>query len=161
MKQFFMSLTLLMLASLLCLPAFGTTAPAAEAPQQHAHEGHAMAANDKDFPKLAQPGEKVPLGADHYFTYGFTKQPKLGTAIMKVEIFTQAGKPDASFVVKGSMDMPSMRGMHSTGAKEFSISKNGAYLLPAEVAMPGDWEFRFTFEKDGKTVFRGAYLFDI
>ncbi len=33
--------------------------------------------------------------------------------------------------------------------------------MPVELVMPGDWEFRLTIEKDGKTLFRGAYLFDI
>jgi hypothetical protein len=78
-----------------------------------------------------------------------------------VEIFTREGKQDTSYVVKGDLDMPSMRGAHSTGEKEFSLSKNGAYLLPSHLVMPGDWEFRFTFEKNGQKVFRGAYLFDI
>lgn len=161
MKQVFKALTSFMLASVVCLPAFGTTALAADAAKQQACAGDARAADDKDFTKLAQPGNKVPLDAEHYFIYGFTKPPKLGTAIMKVEIFTLAGKKDTSFVVKGDLDMPSMRGAHSTGEKEFNLSKNGAYLLPSNVVMPGDWEFKFAFEKNGKTVFRGAYLFDI
>ena len=80
---------------------------------------------------------------------------------MKVEIFRRDGKPDTSFVVKGDVDMPSMRGAHSAGEKEFTLSKKGAYLFPASIVMPGDWEFRFTFEKDGKVVFRGAHEFEV
>lgn len=118
-------------------------------------------ADDKDYAKLPKPGEKVSLGADHYFTYGFDRQPKMGQVVMKVEIFTRDGKRDTSFTVKGDMDMPSMRGAHSTGEKAFSKSNKGYYLLPASIVMPGDWEFRFTFEKDGKTVLLGAYLFDV
>ena len=57
--------------------------------------------------------------------------------------------------------MPSMRGAHSTGDKEFSLSTKGVYLLPVRLVMPGDWEIRFTFEKNGKALFRGVYLFDI
>jgi hypothetical protein len=161
MKQVFNAWTSLMAAFVLCLMAFGPAAFAADAAKQTAGAGHAKAADDKDFQKLPKPGEKVPLGADHYFIYGFNKPPKMGAAIMKVEIFTQAGKQDTSFTVKGDLDMPSMRGAHSTGEKKFTLSKNGAYLLPSNIVMPGDWEFRFTFEKNGKTVFRGAYPFDI
>jgi hypothetical protein len=111
--------------------------------------------------QLQKPGEKIPLTVDSYFIYGFEKQPKLGTAIMKVEIFSRDGKRDTSFVVKGDADMPSMRGAHSSGDKDFSLSAKGVYLLPIRLVMPGDWEVRFTFLKKGQTVFRGAYLFDL
>ena len=161
MKQVFKVSTSLMLAFFVCLPAFDTAAPAADAAKQTTVAGDAKATDAKDFPKLAQPGNKVPLDADYYFIYGFDKPPKLGTAIMKVEIFTRDGEQDTSFVVKGDLDMPSMRGAHSAGEKEFKLSKKGVYLLPSNIVMPGDWEFRFTFEKHGKTVFRGAYQFDI
>jgi len=110
---------------------------------------------------LPKPGEKVPIDADHYFVYGFDKQPKLGMAIMRVEIFHRDGQRDTSYVVKGDADMPSMRGAHSTGDQDFSLSAKGVYLLPVRLVMPGDWEIRFTFLKKGKAVFRGAYLFDL
>lgn len=110
---------------------------------------------------LAKPGEKIALDGDSYFIYGFEKQPKLGVAIMKVEIFNRIGKRDTSYVVKGDADMPSMRGAHSDGEKAYSLSAKGAYLKPVRLVMPGDWEVTFVFEKKGKVVFRGAYLFDL
>lgn len=110
---------------------------------------------------LPKPGDKVSIDADHYFTYGFDKQPKLGAAIMRVEIFTRDGKRDTTFVVKGNADMPSMRGAHASGDTDFSLSKKGVYLLPVQLVMPGDWEIRFTFVKAGKTVYRGSYRFDL
>lgn len=113
------------------------------------------------YQQLPKPGAKVPIDADHYFIYGFAKQPKIGMAIMRVEVFTRDGKRDTSFVVKGDADMPSMRGAHATGDKDFSLSAKGVYLLPVSLVMPGDWEIRFTFVKKGKAVFRGAYLFDL
>ena len=122
--------------------------------------GGSIAAAD-DYTVLAKPGQKVPLGEDRYFVYGFTEAPKLGTAIMKVEIFSRDGRRDTSFLVKGDVDMPSMRGAHSTGNKAFSLSAKGVYLLPVSLVMPGEWEFRFTFEQNGKTVLRGAYLFSV
>ena len=113
------------------------------------------------FRPLPKPGARVPLGANCYFTYGFSKSPKLGMCIMRVEIFTLDGKRDTSFTVKGDADMPSMRGAHSTGDHDFAVSEKGAYLLPVNLVMPGDWEVRLTFMKKGKTVLRGAYLFDL
>ena len=115
----------------------------------------------RDFQTLAKPGEKIALDAKHYFTYGFAKQPKLGTSIMRVEIFSRDGVRDTSFTVKGDADMPSMRGAHSSGDQNFSLSAKGVYLLPVRLVMPGDWEVCFTFLKDGKPVLRGAYLFDL
>ncbi len=114
-----------------------------------------------EYQKLPKPGTKIPLDADYSFTYGFDKQPKIGTAIMRVEIFGRDGKRDTSYVVRGDADMPSMRGAHSSGDKDFSLSSKGVYLLPVRLVMPGDWEIRFTFVKKGLTVFHGAYLFDL
>ena len=116
---------------------------------------------DRGYQVLPKPGEKVALDADHYFIYGFDKPPKMGAAIMRVEIFTRSGDRDTTFVVKGDADMPSMRGAHSSGDKDFSLSNKGIYLLPVRLVMPGDWEITFTFVKNGTTVFRGAYLFDL
>ena len=115
----------------------------------------------KDYSPVPKPGERVPLGPEAYFIYGFTKPPKLGTAIMRVEIFRRDGRRDTSYAVKGDVDMPSMRGAHAAGDTPFSLSKKGVYLLPVPLVMPGDWEFRFTFERNGTTVFRGAHLFDL
>ena len=115
----------------------------------------------RDYQLLAKPGEKIALDAKHYFTYGFSKQPKLGTAVMRVEIFSRDGARDTSYSVKGDADMPSMRGAHSSGDQNFALSAKGVYLLPVRIVMPGDWEVCFTFLKGGKPVFRGVYLFDL
>jgi hypothetical protein len=121
----------------------------------------AAAATKPGYQILPKPGEKVPLGPRHYFTYAFAKAPKLGTAIMRVEIFTRDGVRDTSFTVRGDADMPSMRGAHSSGDQNFVLSAKGVYLLPVRLVMPGDWEICFGFQKDGKTVLRGSYLFDL
>ncbi len=110
---------------------------------------------------LAKPGTKIPLGSDHYFIYSFDKPLKIGIPIMRVEVFTRDDKRDTSFIVKGDADMPSMRGAHATGDKDFSLSAKGIYLLPIRLVMPGDWEIRLTFVKNGKVALRGIYLFDI
>jgi hypothetical protein len=113
------------------------------------------------FQALTKAGEKIPFNADHYLTFGFDKPPKLGMAIMRVEIFTRDGKRDTSFTVKGDADMPSMRGAHAAGEKAYSLSAKGIYLMPVRLVMPGDWEVTFTISSKGKTIYRGAYLFDL
>jgi hypothetical protein len=110
---------------------------------------------------LPKSGEKIPLDAKHYFSCAFAKAPKLGTSILRVEIFTLDGVRDTSFAVKGDADMPSMRGMHSSGDQPFALSAKGVYLLPVQLVMPGDWEVALTFLKGEKPVFRGSYLFDL
>jgi hypothetical protein len=138
---------LIVLSLVVATPPF---AAFAEPPASHA-----------DYLPLPKPGERVRLDANSYFTYGFSKSPKLGTSIMRVEIFTQDGKRDTSFSVKGDADMPSMRGVHASGDQPFALSAKGVYLLPVRLVMPGDWEVRLSFAKNGKTVYRGAYLFEL
>jgi hypothetical protein len=153
MKKRSASSTAPMLVLVLCLLGLSSTPLGADAPPQ--------IAKAEDYKALSKPGEKIPLGANYYFVYSFDKPPKLGTAIMRVEIFTRDGRRDTTFVVKGDVDMPSMRGAHKTGSKEFSLSAKGVYLLPVQLVMPGDWEFRFSFEKNGKAVLLGAYRFEL
>ena len=110
---------------------------------------------------MPDPGKKVPVGSGYYIIYGFDKKPKLGTVIMKVEVFTDEGAKDTSLEIKADAGMPSMRGAHETGERAFVISKKGDYLLPVSVVMPGDWEIRIAVSKDGKVIFRGRYNFDV
>ena len=110
---------------------------------------------------LPKAGQKITLGSSNYFIFGFSQTPKIGMAVMKVAIFTQDGRKDTSFTIKGDVDMPSMRGMHSSGDKVFAVSAKGDYLLPVHLAMPGGWEFKFNFEKAGTTVLTGIHLFDL
>jgi hypothetical protein len=113
------------------------------------------------FPPMAKPGKQVSLPNGYYFVYGFDKKPKLGMLVVKVEIFTKEGKKDTSFEVKGDSGMPSMRGAHDMGEQLFTLSKKGDYLLPINIVMPGDWEIRLTFSKEGKVIFRGSHQFDV
>ncbi|MEI6079236.1 MAG: hypothetical protein WCQ53_01170 [bacterium] len=122
---------------------------------------HAAYAVGADYKQLPKPGKKIAIDPNKYFIYGFVQRPKMGSAIMKVEVFSKDGIKDTSLTIKGDVDMPSMRGAHSTGEREFALSAKGTYLLPVELVMPGDWEFRFNFIKNGNSVFRGAYLFDL
>ena len=46
------------------------------------------AAEQVAYQPLPKPGAKATIDADHYFIYGFDKQPKLGATVMRVEIFS-------------------------------------------------------------------------
>lgn len=113
------------------------------------------------YPSMPSPGKKVPVGKDYYLIYGFDKKPKLGTIIMKIELYTADGKRDTSLEILGDSGMPSMRGAHETGEQLFRISKKGDYLLPINIVMPGDWEVRLTIKKKGTVLFRGSHQFNI
>jgi hypothetical protein len=127
----------------------------------------AVAAEDRagaarpDFPEMPAPGEKVPLPEGRYLIYGFAAKPKLGTAIMKVQVFTGDGQKDTSLELTADAGMPSMRGAHETGDRPFQRSRKGDYLLPIPIVMPGGWEVRFTARRDGRVIFRGRYGFDV
>ena len=137
--------------------------------QAASHEGHQMKADaggagTGQAPAIAAmpgTGKKVPLGNGAYLIYGFDKKPKMGTVIMKVEVYTPDGKPDTSLEVLGDSGMPSMKGAHETGDQPFKLSRKGEYLLPVNIVMPGDWEIRLTIKKEGKVIFRGKYNFDV
>ena len=144
--------------SLACAAAFALCLGLSMPASLYAAPAPAVKAGYQSFTKS---GEKIPIDADHYLTFGFDKPPKLGTTVMRVEIFSRDGKRDTSFTIKGDADMPSMRGAHSAGEKPYSLSAKGVYLMPVHLVMPGDWEVSFTIIKNRKTVYRGAYLFNL
>ena len=134
-------------------------AASSEKHQTKAEPGRAEKA--QTFTAMPGTGKKVPIGNGAYLLYGFDKKPKMGTVIMKVEVYTPDGKPDTSLEVLGDSGMPSMRGAHETGDQPFKLSPKGEYLLPVNIVMPGDWEIRLTIKKDGKVIFRGSHKFDV
>lgn len=158
MKKWFFFILFLVVISFLWLPLY------AESQQkQKSKTGPATSGAEQTpvYPSMPGPGKKVPIGGDYYLIYGFDKKPKLGTLIMKVEIFDKEGKKDISMEVKADAGMPSMRGAHDTGDRPFKLSKKGDYLLPIDIVMPGEWEIRLTLLKEGKVIFRGSHPFDV
>jgi hypothetical protein len=112
----------------------------------------------KPMPKT---GKKYDLGDGNYVVYDFSEKPKMGTVILKIQIFDKKGVQIAPYVLKGRSDMPSMRGAHDSGDVDFKLNKKNDYLLPVNIVMPGDWEVRVTFLKDEKPVFYGSITFDV
>jgi len=112
----------------------------------------------KPMPKT---GKKYDLGDGNYAVYDFSEKPKMGTVILKIQVFDKKGVQITPYALKGRSDMPSMRGAHDSGDVDFKLNKKNDYLMPVNIVMPGDWEVRVTFLKDGKPVFYGSITFDV
>ena len=113
------------------------------------------------FTELPGYGKKCWIGEDFYFTYKFDKKPKMGTAILKVQLFNKSGTRTTSLAIIGISDMPAMKGAHDSGEVPFKLNKKGDYLLPVNVAMPGEWEVKLIFMNDKEVVFRGRFAFKV
>jgi hypothetical protein len=107
------------------------------------------------------PGKKCPINNDYYFKYEFNEKPKMGMSILKIQVFDKQGNQTVPFKMTGRSDMPSMRGAHDWGDVEFKLNRKNDYLLPVNVAMPGDWEIRVTMTFGDKAVFHGSIRFDV
>ncbi|MFA4947803.1 MAG: hypothetical protein WC674_04740 [Candidatus Krumholzibacteriia bacterium] len=110
---------------------------------------------------LPSSGKKCWIGDSIYFTYKFDKKPKLGTAILKVQLFDKIGAQIKSIDVVGISGMPSMGSAHDSGEVPFKLNKKGDYLLPVNVVMPGEWEVKLIFLKAKEPVFRGRIEFKV
>ena len=113
------------------------------------------------FQDLAKSGKKCWIGEVNYFTWEFDKTPKMGTSILIIKLYDRDGKRVTDVAITGQSDMPSMRGAHDSGEIAFKLNKAGDYLLPVNVVMPGDWEVRLTFSRNGSVIFRGKVTFDV
>jgi hypothetical protein len=118
-------------------------------------------AQEPEFKDLPKAGQKCWIGKVEYFVYEFDKTPKMGTVILKIQLFDKGGKQVADLDITGRSDMPSMRGAHDSGEVAFKLNKKGDYLLPVNVVMPGDWEVRLTFSRNKIVVFRGRVAFGV
>lgn len=145
----------------LALPCLPLHAGSHEGHQMKADAGGHMTGQAPAFAAMPGTGKKVPIGNGAYLIYGFDKKPQMGTIIMKVEVYSPAGKRDTYLEVLADSGMPSMRGAHETGDQPFKLSRKGEYLLPINIVMPGDWEIRLTIKKGGKVIFRGSHKFDV
>ncbi len=113
------------------------------------------------FKPCPKPGKKYSINDDIYFTYEFSEKPTMGTVILKIQVFNRSGDQITPFIINGRSDMPTMRGAHDSGDVEFKLNKKNDYLLPVSIVMPGRWEVRVTFLKDGNPLFYGSITFDV
>jgi len=110
---------------------------------------------------LPGPGRKFAIDDRYVLRYEFNEKPKLGMIILKVQVFDKSGAQVTPFAATGRSDMPSMHGAHDSGDVEFKLNRKNDYLLPVQIAMPGDWEIRIIFRLNGKPVFYGSIRFDV
>jgi hypothetical protein len=160
-KKTILFILVLTVSSFFCYPLQAQSPEASKAKHGHVMPTPPGTEDKAAFPTMPQPGKKVSLLDGYYFLYGFDKKPKMGTLIIKVEVFTKEGKKDTSFEIKADAGMPSMKGAHETGVRPFTLSQKGDYLLPINLVMPGDWEIRLTFSKGGNVIFRGSHQFGV
>jgi hypothetical protein len=147
------------MAAIICVFILAVAAMAG--PAASSRPAPSLQAQSDEYKELPPPGKKCRLDDNFYFTYEFSEKPKMGTVILKVQVFDQAGQKNASFVVTGRYDMPTMNGAHDSGEQEFKLNKKNDYLLPVTVVMRGEWEVKLTFVKDGTPVFRGFFRFNV
>lgn len=109
---------------------------------------------------LAGEGKKHLLPDGSWFTWKFDKKPQLGTAIMKVRIYSASGVQETACEVFGEAGMPSMP-YHDTGPIKFQLNKKGDYLLPVDVVMAGEWAVVIRIKRSGKEIFSGKVIFNV
>ncbi len=149
------------LAALTLLMATAALAAAQPAGSCCNSPGLVPAGQEPVFQDLPKSGKKCWIGEVNYFTWEFDKTPKMGTSILIVKLYDKDGRRVSDLAVTGRSDMPSMRGAHDSGEVAFKTNKAGDYLLPVSVVMPGDWEVRLTFSRNGIVIFRGRIAFDV
>jgi len=113
------------------------------------------------FEELPGPGKTCRIGEIYTFTYEFDKTPKMGMAILKIQLFDMNGKRTTALEITGRSDMPSMSGAHDSGEVRFKLSRKGDYLLPVNIVMPGEWEVRLVFSVNKEAIFRGRFKFNV
>jgi hypothetical protein len=118
-------------------------------------------AQEPEFKNLPKAGKKCWIGEVSYFIYEFDKKPKMGTAILKIQLFDKDGKQISDLEITGQSDMPSMRGAHDSGEVAFTLNKKGDYLMPVNIVMPGDWEVLLTLSRSKIVIFRGRLTFGV
>jgi len=143
------------------LLAMSVAAPAYSRPADATAKTALQQVQTPEFSELPGSGKNCRIDDDFHFTYEFTEKPRMGTAILRVRIFDRDGNQSTAFTVLSRYDMPSMAEAHDSGEQEFKLNKKGDYLLPVNIAMPGEWEVKLTFKRGDSVVFRGAFRFDV
>jgi len=123
------------------------------------HAGALM--EEPPYNDLPSAGKKCWIGETYYFKWKWDKKPKLGTAILIVQLFDKKNTRIKDWEITGVSDMPSMRGAHASGEVFFLPNKKHDYLLPVNVVMPGEWEVKLVFYKDKEPFYRGRILFKV
>ena len=132
-------------------PSAPATSPAAVQPVPAAAAGPAQ---------LAPENKPNPLPGGGWFTWKFSEKPKLGTIIVKVQVFGKDGGRETPYEIIGESGMPSMP-YHDSGPVKFQLNKKGDYLLPVDIVMTGEWSVLIRVKQENKEIYAGKVLFSL
>lgn len=107
------------------------------------------------FAVLSEEGRTITLSNGDHFVYHFHPRPKFGTVVLKVEVFDAKGKVVKDLLLSAEYCMPGMT-MPACPLQTLDQNKKGAYLMPVELSMPGDWEIKLFVHEAKKELFRGV-----
>lgn len=153
----------LIMLLVLLLSGLTQAVPFTPAPvEQGQHQQHqASSVKPEELPVIKPAGKKNELPDGRHFIWEFNQTPKMGTVILRVQIFDQNNKQISNLKIEGRSDMPSMRGHHDSGDVAFKLNHQGIYLLPVNIVMPGEWEIILTFKEGDRVIYRGRILFRV
>ena len=120
----------------------------------------ATAAPDTGPADLAPQGEKNLLPNGGWFTWKFSEKPKLGTVIVKVQVFDKDGKQATPYTITGDSGMPEMPA-HDANAVAFQLNKKGDYLMPVNIVMTGEWRVIIRVKQDKSEIYAGKVIFSL
>ena len=106
-------------------------------------------------------GTPVPFNKDMSLVYDFNRNPAIGMLVVRIKVTDSGNNPVKNLRITGNSGMPSMKGAHDTGEVEFRINKEGVYLLPVNIVMPGDWEIEVIIYRDKDRLFKGRIGFNV
>jgi hypothetical protein len=98
----------------------------------------------------------VKMSDDLRLEYSFDEKPKLGTSIIKVQLFDKNDNKLTHLKIFLSSGMPSMAKAHDTVWQELLQNKRGDYLLPVNFVMPGGWALNLKVMDANKVLCQGA-----
>jgi hypothetical protein len=148
-------------AFLFALTAFAAAQPAGSCCNSPGLTPNGPQSQEPVFQALGKSGQECWIGEVNYFTWEFDKTPKMGTSILIIKLYDKDGHRVSDLAIAGRSDMPTMRGAHDSGEVGFKLNKASDYLMPVNVVMPGDWEVRLTFSRNGIVIFRGRIAFNV
>jgi hypothetical protein len=116
----------------------------------YANMSHSAMSSSPATQNIIQEGKKTPLNENYSFVFSFVDKPKMGSTILRIEIFDKQNNKVDNFVVDAAVDMPSMRGHHGS-QKTITANASKNYVAPIDFMMRGEWEIALTF-KEAHTV---------
>jgi hypothetical protein len=127
--------------------------------------GYARQSQAAAEPNILPAGKNIKINDRYSFQYAFPKKPRLGAAVLKINVFDAALKTadnkTVSLNILASSDMPAMRGHHAMPPKPVQTNKNKDYLFPVDLVMRGEWEIVLSFQENGREIYSGVILLKV